>query len=407
MKLLAPVCLLALVTAARAADAPTGRLLDATVQSRVGFDSNPTGVSGTSASVLGDEGTMTYSGGAGVSLASGGATPKDPFVKISYAGESVRFDRTPDENFSTHRLGFGGKYFAGGWVFSGEGSSLYVAGHRETLTAVPTVNANGTALWRERRRQWQHRGRFQVETTRGDLVVRAGARWLAYDYRTAITPGKVTFADRSDTQVSTDLGWKQNAHSLWLAGVRVGRQRQEVVKTGDKEYSNDYLRLGLGWEGKLFDATTVTIMGGPDFRDYTGDVATGFDRRRASFWVEGGAVTKLGDTLTISAKLARMAWLSSTGKTAYMDTCAEITLAKTLTPAWTVQLTAKVHQCDYYPTVRDDWESIAGASLAWKVSKRITLSTEVLSHRAWNEIDTAPERDFDRVVVNVGACVKF
>jgi hypothetical protein len=407
MKLTAPFYLLTLIAAARAAELPPRRTLETTVQSRIGFDSNPAGVSGTSAAVLGDEDTLTYAAGVTLAAGWGGAAPKDPALKMTYTGEAVRFDRWESENFATHRLGAGGRFAAGDWKFTGEGSSLLVAGHRDTLTAVPTVNANSTALWRERRRQWQHRGKIQGETVRGQGVLRVGAKVLAYDYGTRVTPGKVAFANRSDLQVSTDAGWKQNANSLWLTGVRAGRQRQEVVKAGDAEYSNDYLRLGLGWEGKLFGNTTVAVMGGPDFRDYTGEVAAGFDRSRATFWLEGGTVTKLDGTLAVSTKVARMAWLSSTGRSAYLDSSAEVAISKTLTPAWAVQLAGKVHQCDYYPTVRDDWEAIVTASVTWKPSARTALSWEVSSHHAWNEIKAAPEREFDRVVMNLGASVKF
>jgi hypothetical protein len=407
MKLTAPFCLLTLVVAARAAELPPRRTLETTVQTRIGFDSNPAGVSGTSAAVLGDEDTLTYAAGVTLAAGRGGAAPKDAALKVTYAGEAVRFDRWAGENFATHRLGAGGRFSAGDWMFTGEGSSLLVAGHRDTLTAVPTVNANSTALWRERRRQWQHRGKIQGETVRGECVLRVGAKVLAYEYGTRVKPGNVAFANRSDLLVSTDAGWKRSANSLWLTGVRVGRQRQEVVTPGDADYSNDYLRLGLGWEGKLFGNTAVAVMGGPDFRDYAGDVAAGFDRSRATFWLEGGTLTKLGGTLAVSTKVARMAWLSSTGRSAYLDSSAEGAISKALTPAWTVQLTGKVHQSDYYPAVRDDWESIVGVGVTWKPAARTAFLLEASSHHAWNEIKAASEREFDRVVVNLGVSVKF
>ena len=72
-----------------------------------------------------------------------------------------------------------------------------------------------------------------------------------------------------------------------------------------------------------------------------------------------------------------------------------------------MQIAAKVHQCDYYPVVRDDWESILGAGVSWKLSGRTTVLLDVARHEAWNEIEAAPERKFDRVTVNLGASVKF
>ena len=383
------------------------KLIEASAHSRVGFDSNPAGTSGTSAAVLGDDDTLIYAAGAGFALGAGGAGETDARPKLTDAGEAVRFEEWSGENHSTHRFGAGGKFFAGEWTVTGEGSALYVAGSRGTLATEPTVNANAMTLWRERRRQWQQRVNLQAETVRGERVARVGAKVLAMDYHTDVAPGRVAFADRADAQVSADAGWRRNPRSLWLAGVRAGMQVQDTVNAGDAEYSNDYLRLALGWEGTLFGNTTVSVAGGPDFRRYSGDVAAGFERDRTSFWVEACATAKLEETLTLTGKVARTPWLSSTGKTAYMDTCAELSLKKGLGRKVTVQIAAKVHQCDYYPVVRDDWESILGAGVSWKLSGRTTVLLDVARHEAWNEIEAAPERKFDRVTVNLGASVKF
>ena len=49
------------------------KLIETSVHSRVGFDSNPAGTSGTSAAVLGDDDTLIYAAGAGFALGAGGA----------------------------------------------------------------------------------------------------------------------------------------------------------------------------------------------------------------------------------------------------------------------------------------------------------------------------------------------
>ena len=394
-----------------AAPAPTPRF-ETSLQSRAGFDSNPLGTNGTSAAIQGDKDSFTYAAGFNAGLTLVPSSPVNASLKLTYAVEATRFDRLPEENFSIHRFGATGKFTTGAWTFTGDASSLFVDGSRDTLTSVPSANANSVALWRERRRQWQHRVKLQTQALFGSTLVRGGARLLAYDYQTNAVPGKVAFANRSDLQGSLDVGWKQNVNSLWLAGVRVGRQQQATIPLpgGEFEYSNTYSRLALGWEGSPFAGTTVTFAAGPDFRRYTGNVDpsvfTG-GRERTSFWFEGGFTSKLSDTVTLTGKATRTPWLSSTGKSAYIDTCEEATVSWTLTPVWSVQLMTKLHRCDYYPAKRDDWESFIGPGATYQFSKRTTLTMEILDHRAWNNRTGTTEREFQRVVVNLGVAVKF
>ena len=405
--------LLFLLTAsACAVEPPPAWRLDSGLQFRAGVDTNPDGTSGTSAAVLGDKTSATYAAGLNLALTLNPATPERPALKLVYAAEAVRFDRWSGEDFATHRLTYSGRLASGPWKFNAEGSALFVAGPAATLRSVPSVNANAIALWRERRRQWQHRLKLQAQVDLGDWIVRGTGTLLDYNYLTEVKTGKVAFADRSDLQGALDLGWKQNPGSLWLVGVRAGHQQQEKIALPNCgfDYSNDYTRLAAGWEGKLPGNTTVTFAAGPDFRRYTGTIdRTVFlsGRDRASLWVEGSFVTKFSPTLTLTGKVVRMDWLSSTGKSAYLDTSGDTALAWTPVPAWTVRLTAKLHRCDYFPTARDDWESLLGAGVSYKLSPRTELTLDLLRHRAWNHLPTVTEREFHRLVAALGVSTKL
>ena len=372
----------------------------------------PLATGGASAVVLGGEDTLTFAAGAGFALTLSAPTPAKPSLKLAYAGEAVRFDRWSGENFSTHRFGLGGQFTAGAWKFTGEGSSLFVAGPRNGLLSVSTVNANAIALWRERRRQWQHRLKLQTQATFGRWLVRGGAALLDYDYQTDVVAGRFAFADRSDAQAALDLGWKQSADSLWFTGVRAGRQHQAIVPLPNCnfDYSSNYHRLVAGGEGKPLANTTVTFAAGPDFRHYTGAIDPRVfrgGRDRTSLWFEGGFAAKVTPNLTLTGKAVRMDWLSSTGKSAYRDTSAETAASWTLTPAWTVRATAKVHRCDYFPVVRDDWESFLGAGVTVKLSPRSLLTVDILRHHGWNNLPDIAGREFQRLVISLGATAKL
>lgn len=410
MKLiLFPLGWIVLATSLASAPAPT-RLFESSLQGRAGIDSNPTGMSGAIPDEPDSGNSFTFAAGANFSLTLSAPTQAKPLLKISYAGETVRYADYPGEDYATHRLGLNGQATAGHWKISGENSALFVDGSSDTLISVSSMNANAIPLWRERRRQWQHRLKLQGQADFGTHVLRTAVTRIGNDYLTRVTPGKIAFADRSDLQVACDVGWKRSTDSLWLGGVRMGRQQQAIVPLPNCafDYSNDYSRLVAGWEGKPFAHTTVTLAAGPNFSHYSGAIDPRVflgGRNRTSFWYEANFVAKPTTTLTLSGRATQMDWLASTGKSAYSDSSAESAATLTLTPAWTVRFTAKMHRCDYFPAVRDDWESFLGTGTTLKASKRTLLTLDVLRHRAWNRLTGISDREFQRWVVSVGATI--
>lgn len=393
-----PLLLLPLLLASSSAsDLP--RLVDPALQVRAGVDTNPAATHGTTARVVGGADAATFAAGASFGLAWG----EPGTLKLTYAGETVRFDGWEDEDYSTHRLGLSARVADGPRSTTLEASSLFVDGSRATLPSLSSANANAVALWRERRRQWQHRAKLQSQTEIGPWLVRGGGTFLACDYHTRVVAGDVPFADRSDLQGFLDLGRRPAPDSLWFASLRAGRQDQAIVPLPNCEfdYSNRYTRLALGWEGKLLPHTTLAFVAGPDFRRYDGAVDSRVfpDRDRTSLWFEGSLTAKPAPALTLSARTARFEWLSSTGKSAYRDTTAEGNLAWAATPRWTARLTARLHRCEYYPAARDDWESFLGAGLTHPLSACGTLALDLLWHRGWNGLEALPERDFHRFVL--------
>jgi hypothetical protein len=385
--------------------------VDPVLQSRVGFDTNPVAVGGTALPTLGASDALTFSAGLSFALATPTAKPGQPSGKLTYAGETFQFDGWSSENYTTHRLGGIGQLTSGNWRLSAEGSALWVDGNRDTLLSIATCNANATALWRERRAQWQHRLKALAQYESGKFVFRANTALLAYDYLTNVTAGHAAFADRSDLLGGTDFGWKQSARSLWFVGLRAGDQFQDTlpVTGGQFEYSNTYWRAITGWEGRLGAGTTLAFAAGPDFRHFDGNVDSRVfaGRDRTSLWFEGSFTSKVNAKLTITGKVSRWVWLSSTGKSAYIDACGDTAAVWALDKNTSLRATIKLHQCLYYPTVRDDWECLTGVGVTYKLSARTQLTGDVLVHRGWNDLTGGTERDFSRQVFNVGVSIKL
>lgn len=346
-----------------------------------------------------------YAGGANFGAKSGQ-------LRIGYAGEFVHYSELSAEDYSTHRVTVAFEQSNPTWKFSADGSSLYVDGARDTLVSNSNVNANSISLWRERRQQWQHRLKLNAQYTSGALLFRAAANFLDYDYHTRAAAGHFAFADRSDAMAAVDGGWKQSTSSLWFVGGRVGRQTQAQVPLPNCafDYSNDYTRLASGWEGKPTLNSTVSFAAGPDFRRYTGAIDSRVflgGRDRTSLWFEGSFVSKPTPRITVTGKAIRMDWLSSTGKSAYIDTCAESSLTYALNPKTALRLSAKVHRCDYFPTTRDDYESLLGTGTTLKVSSKLNILVDVIKHRGWNNLSSVPEREFSRTLLMLVMAVQL
>lgn len=391
-----------------AATSPTWTT-ESAVQVRVGVDTNPVAAGGATAPIFGTDNSGFASGALTLSLAR--AAGAGGTVKFTYAGESFRYQDRTEENYSTHRLGFSASRTAGAWKFSADGNTLWVDGSQDTLTSIGTGNANATALWRERRAQWQHRLKVLAQHEAGARVVRLSGSLLDYDYQTNVVAGRTAFANRLDANVGADLGWRQSPRALWLAGVRAGLQEQDQVPLPGSafDYSSRYTRVLVGGEGKLGSATTFTVSAGPEFRHYNGDVDPRVfsDRDHTSLWFEATVNSKIGKRLALTGKATRWVWLSSTGKSAYTDLCFDTAATWSVNDTTAVRATCKIAQSDYNPVVRDDWQSFFGLGVTLKSTAQLQLAADVLLHKGWNAIDGVSDRKFSRELYTLGASYKF
>ena len=383
--------------------------LESAAQVRVGVDTNPVAAGGATAPLFGTDNSGFASGGMTFSLAR--AAGAGGTAKFSYAAESFRYADRTEENYSTHRLGFSASRTAGAWKLSADGNTLWIDGSKDTLASNSAGNANATALWRERRAQWQHRLKLLAQHEAGARVVRLSGALLDFDYHTHVVTGRTAFANRRDANIGADLGWKQSPRALWLAGVRAGLQEQEQVALagGQIDYSSRYWRVLVGGEGKLGSATTVSVLAGPDFRHYNGAVDTRVftDRDRTSLWLEAAVTSKVGKQLALTGKVARWVWLASTGKSAYTDLSFDTGATWTVNDTTSLRATCKVAQSDYNPVVRDDWQAFYGLGVTLKSTANLQLTADVLVHKGWNGVDGVSDRKFARELYTLGASYKF
>lgn len=405
------VLTLAVLGLAAASDAAPSWFAAPAVQSRIGFDSNPVAAGGATVPVLGDRDAFTAAAG----WSFGASLPEDAIAgltaKLAYNGEANHFDHWTSEDFTTHKLALTAKLALGAWALSTDASALYIDGDRDTLPSLSGSSAQATSVWRERRAQLQYRAKLLAVRDLGPATLRLHGSLLSYDYLTHVVAGLVAFADRADFMTGADLGRKTASQSLAFVGVRAGRQYQDQVPLPGVafDYSSTYTRLVAGWEGRLDAATTLAFAAGPDFHHYDGAVDTRVfpGRDRTALWLEASATRTLGKTSKWTFKATRWTWLSSTGKSAYIDLSMETALAVSLSAHDTLRLTAKAHQTNYTPIVRNDWEGLAGLGWTRKLSAALSVTADCALHRGWNGLSDVPDRAFSRTFASLGASYQF
>jgi len=381
--------------------AETARL-EGSVGAKFGYDSNPLTTEGPTAALLGSQDSAVMSATGIVSTTIKG-------FRVGYTGETFSYLDIAVEDYSTHRIALSRRAQGTWWTGSIEGSSVFIDGNEQSFALSSGANGNAVALMRDRRRQWQNRGKALLITSWPNLYARTTASILDIDYHTAVEAGNWVFTDRRDMLLGVDVG--RSPQDAWFVGARAGRQRQAVSPLPGASFdaSNEYNRVVVGWEMKPKDGRSFSIVAGPDFRRFTGN----YDQRMltspqtTSLWCEAGGSLPIGHGFAISGKLTRWTFLSSVGKSAYVDTIADAAVSWNLKPTFGMRFGFRAHQTDYILAVRNDWQSHATAEFTWRVTRRTLLSFELLRHRAWDGLDVAKDRSFTRNVGSLGLVRQF
>ncbi|MFO1447841.1 MAG: hypothetical protein U1F61_06750 [Opitutaceae bacterium] len=376
--------------------------IEGSLATKFGYDSNPLATDGPTAALIGNPDSTVFSATGIISTTIKG-------LRVGYTGETFSYHNARAEDYSTHRIALSDRFQGTWWTGSVEASSVFVDGNEQTFAQSSSASGNAVALMRDRRRQWQNRGKVLLIASAPTLYVRTTLNVLDIDYHTNAVAGNWVFTDRRDIVLGVDGG--RSPQDPWFMGARLGHQRQAVSPLPGASYeaSNDYYRLVLGWESKSKNGRNFSIVGGPDFRRFTGN----YDRRMltspetTSLWCEAQGSFPIGRGMAVAGKLNRWTFLSSVGKSAYVDTIADLALTWNLKPTFGMRLGYRAQQTDYVLAVRNDWQSHATAEFTWRATPRTLLSLELLRNRAWDGLDVAKDRSFGRSVTSLGVVRQF
>lgn len=341
--------------------------------------------------------------------------PSDAFqLDAAYSPELFAYEAFSDENHADQKFDLGLRGREGAWSYQFKSNALFVDGD-DTGPIYGYVGggpAIGGAPVRSRRDQLNTKASGWLRRDFDGVFVRTAGEFVSNDYRTrlistAVVPGYSNYVDRSEWNAGADVGRDIAKNLSLFVGVRAGEQHQDNLLGVPLNYSNQLTRLLIGIEGKPRADLTLRLLGGPDYRRYGRDVAAGFDRSRATRYIEASAswnATK-SDTLTLSGK--DYLWLSASGRCAYQHTIANLQWKHTFDADWSASVAAET-QCgdsrDYSApaTSRLDWIHAGTLTVTRNLGAATKLDLEIVRELGESAVDAKPGREYTHWMASAG-----
>jgi hypothetical protein len=343
-------------------------------------------------------------------------------LSLAYAPDFVTYHDQTTESYEAHRLITAINAGSGAVSLAADNAFTFING--SSLGAVypgALYNVYGLCAIRERREQLQNKATIRLQYDWEHCFIRPTAALLYYDLMTEQLnlPGYQNFADRYDVNGGVDLGWKLWPQFAVTLGYRYGRQGQEQFDFSPYSSPNDYQRVLLGVEGRLWNWLDVKIQVGPDFRDYADDTATHItpvrDKQFVTYYGEGNLTATFTAKDSLTFKYKQWQWLSSSGKVPYFDSAFELNYHRQLTAALVFDLGGRFLSADYssgdLPTCRRndlDYGVTTGLGYAFNRHLSVNLGWSLeLGRNAQEGIVNESVREFSRNLVSLGAVMKF
>ena len=328
----------------------------------------------------------------------------------SYSPEFVTYFSEHDEDYATHRAGL--KFFGDvgivKWQFQNSLTVIFGNNEGPTFGGVGGAPAIGGIPLRDRRDAVIYRNSFGAFHKHGKWFFRPAASSYIHDFRTVLRdpaeyPYYQNFLDRNDFNIGLDTGYKAFDDGYVFLAYRLGWQHEPHLPSTSYDYSNDYRRLLLGFEGHITSRTTLNLFAGPDWRHFNHNPPAGFDSRPRLFYLDGSLVHQLSrnDSLTLTAR--RYVQPAYGAASAYTDITYQGVYRRTFNDAVSGYVGFKAYGGEWLaPVMRRDWIYTPSAGLSFKGGRKLTVDITWSSDRAVSHVPDKPGREFTRQLVSLG-----
>lgn len=336
-------------------------------------------------------------------------------ISGSYAPEIVVFHSEHGEDNISHRLGARFYGTVGKVTWQLQNSFTWIDGSDEGLTfggpgGAPAIG--GIAI-RDRREAIIYRNSFGAFHKHGRWFFRPAVSSYIHDFRTTERdpvqfPYYQNYVDRNDFNVGLDAGFKAFKDGYVFLAYRFGWQHEPSLPSVSYDYSNNYRRFLLGFEGKVCDWLKLNLFVGPDWRDFNHRPPAGFDTTPRKLYVDGSAVLTLSTMDTLTLTVRRFEQPAFGAPSAYEDITYDAVWRHNFNDRLSMSAGFRAYGGVWAPPVmREDWIYTPSISLTFKRDSHLTTDLSWSMDDARSSIPGRAGREFTRHLVSLGAKYAF
>jgi hypothetical protein len=327
----------------------------------------------------------------------------------------VTFHAEPSESHVAHRgnLLFNGHVGIVTWQM--QNNLTWIDGSKEGLTfggpgGAPAI---GGIPIRDRRAALIYRNSFGAFHKHGDWFFRPAVSSYVHDFMTVkrdplAYPYYQNYVDRNDFNVGLDAGYQVRKDGYVFLAYRFGWQREPPLPGQNVDYSNDYNRLLVGYEGKITQWLKLNLFIGPDWRDFNHSTPAGFADHQVKLFVDSSVVITPGKADSVTFTMRQFEQPAFGTPSAYEDITYEVAWRH----AFSEKITATAGFRAYggiweKPVLRKDWIFTPSASLACKYNAHWSADLSCSYDWADSLIPNKQGREYTRYLVSVGMKYTF
>jgi hypothetical protein len=326
---------------------------------------------------------------------------------LSYAPEIAYYHDERSEDYVAHRFAanLDGKVGDTAWEWSN--GVVWTDGSRlgPRFTGGGDIPAIGGIALRDRRDATVFRHSGKLTRTLGKGFVRPVFTTYFHNFQTehhrTTEPGFAgyeNYVDRYDVSGGLDGGLEVAGKTWLVLGYRYGHQKQKRNQfQAASPYTNDYHRFLAGVEGTPAAWLKLSVLAGPDVRDFGSATPAGFDRDEFLWFIDASATltpTK-EDTVTLAARRYEQPAFSS--HSVYEDIVYDCTYRHKLSSQLTVGAGLRLYGGDWQaPVNREDWILTPSFLLAYTHDSRLSGELTYTHDRVDSKVANTAGREYTR-----------
>jgi len=337
-------------------------------------------------------------------------------MSASYAPEAVIFHDEPSESHVAHRAGLIFNGVVGIVTWQMQNSLTWIDGSKEGLTfggpgGTPVI---GGIPIRDRRAALIYRNSFGAFHKHGNWFFRPAVSSYIHDFKTTerdplAYPFYQNYVDRNDFNLGLDAGYQVFKDGYLFLAYRRGWQHENNLPPGTSyDYSNDYQRFLVGFEGKITRWLKFNLFIGPDWRNFNHLTPPGFDPNPVLLFVDGSAVVTVtkADTVTLTVRQFEQPAFGT--PSAYQDITYDVTWRHSFSDKLAATAGFRAYGGVWEaPVMRKDWIFTPSVLLAYKHNAHWSADLSYSYDWADSLVPNTAGREFTRHLVWLSAKYTF